>query len=300
MVDTKDGVHAAASELGIDLNSLDESSDLETTVESTEAEGEVKEEAVKDESSAEASLDESINPDDEENKEASVETAEVVEEPKLTVKEFREIEAAKESLEAERKAFMEQRASMEKEFQEKYHEKVKTHDQMDDFFAHLADKDPELFDLLKGEYQEHEKQFNNPVIAKLREEQQSLRQELSQFKNKASDEVTLTKLDAEMNKFNSTIGKEAEAAGLKIDRKVIEDMWTKGLTVEEAFYAKYGASFAKASASKAKVETAEKKVAARPTVSTAGSVSRSNSSTQAQVPKDAFGAVHHFAKQYLK
>lgn len=292
-----DGINLAMAELNIDPSSLDDGSDLETETESKEAESEVKEEVVDavDEFSDDDS-DETA-PEGEEKEVAPIEASEeVIEEPKLTAKEFQELHAAKVELEAKEKALTDQRVSMEKEFQEKYHDKVKTHDQMDDFFANLAQKDPDLFDLLKTEFQAHQEKYT--VLDQFRKETDSLRQELNQFKSKASDEVTLTKLDAEMEKFNSSLGKEAETAGLKIDRKAIEEMWAKGLTVNEAFYAKYGEAFTKASASKAKLETATKKVAARPTVSTAGNVSRTNASTEKSFKgMDTRDVLSHFARQ---
>lgn len=292
-MDESSAVYAAANELGFGVDDgTDASSNVETEAQNTEVESEVKAEGTDAiEGQGEGNSEESASLEGEETKEAPIE------EPKLTVKEFQEIQAAREQLERQQKAFMEEKAQLEKEFQEKFHDKVKVHDEIDSFFAQLATNDPDLFDLVKGAFQEHQKQFSNPVLDQLRQETQSLRQELDSFKSRASDQVTLTKLDAEFNKFASTIGKEAETAGLKIDRKVIEDMWTKGLSVEEAFYAKYGAAFAKAKESKAKVETVEKKIAARPAVATAGSVNRSTAPTQAKIPNDAFGAVRHFAKQ---
>lgn len=291
-----DGINSAMAELGIDSSNLDDGSDLETETESMDAASEVKEEVVEEASEFSDDDSDETAPEGEEKEAAPIEaTPEVVEESKLTAKEFQELHAAKVELEAKEKAFTEQKASMEKEFQEKYHEKLKTHDQMDDFFANLAQKDPDLFDLLKVEFQAHQEKYT--ILDQFRKETDSLRQELNQFKSKASDEVTLTKLDAEMEKFNATVGKEAELAGLKVDRKAIEEMWAKGLTVNEAFYAKYGEAFAKASASKAKVDTVTKKVAARPTVSTAGNVSRSNApvekSFKGMSTRDVVG---HFAR----
>lgn len=293
---------SSMSELGIDASLLD-ASDLEMTAdtESTEAEGEeVIEEEVETEDNDEVEAsDETEAPEGEEKEEVAPTTEEdESESPKLTAKEFREIEAARVELEAQQKAFQEEKQNLEKEFQTKYQDKVKTHDELDAFFSHLADKDPELFDLLAGEFKEHQKQFSNPMLDKTRQEISEIKKELEGFKSRATDEVTLTKLDADMEKFNSSIGKEAETAGLKIDRKAIEDLWAKGLTVEEAFYAKYGAAFASAKVSKAKVEAATKKAAARPVVNTAGNVGRSNTKAPADVPSDAFDAVRYFAKQF--
>ena len=293
------GVMSAAAELGIDLNSLDEGSDFETETESTEAEGEVTEQAVETEPE-ESDLDETEAPEGEEKTEVQTETPVVEEEPKLTAKEFRELEAARTELATRETALKEERAAMEREFQEKYHEKVSTHDQMDDFFAHLADKDPELFDLIKGEFQEHQKQYSNPVLDATRKEIQELKNELKGFKEKTADEVTRTKLDAEMTQVKSTLGKEAEAAGLKIDWAKVEDAWADNpkLGLKNAFYAEYGESLVKASASKAKVDAVEKKVAARPAVSTAGNVSRSTAPVTQNFSKmNTRDVVGYFAKQ---
>ncbi len=296
MLDTESVVHSVASELGFNPDSQEESSSTEAQTESTEAEGEATSEEVTPDAEAEGAQDADQAVSDE-DAQATAETNVVEEEPKLTLKQFQELTAKEQEIAAKEKAFTERMQAQEKEFQEKYHEKVKTHDQIDDFFAHLATKDPDLFEILKGEFADHQKQYSNPVYDSIKTEMEALRKELGAFKNNASDQVTLTKLDGEMEKFNAALGKEAEAAGVKVDRKVIEEMWSKGLSVEEAFYAKYGSAFAKASASKAKVEVAQKKVQARPTVATAGTIGKTNAPAKSEVPRDAFGAVAYYAKQ---
>jgi hypothetical protein len=297
---TESDVYSAASELGIDPNSLDESSDFETEGESTEAEAEVKDEAVEaeEEFSTEEDSEETDSALEGEEKEEVQATEEAVKEgPKLTAKEFQEIEAAKQAFEAEKKAFTERMQKEEKEFLEKYHTKVKDFDEIDAFLGNLAKKDPELFGILQSEMNDYQEKFSNPVINELKERNLALEKKLDAFLNKASDDVTLTKLDSEFEKFMSTTGKDAETAGLKIDRKVIEDLWEKGLTVEEAFHAKYGSAYAKALVSKQKVAQVEKKVQARPTVPTAGSVKRSNTPANEKVPTKAEDAVRYFAKK---
>jgi hypothetical protein len=300
VVETSNGISEAMADLGIDPRSLDSDSSPETDAVNTDVEGDVEGDAVK------ATEQQSPEEGDVETKDTEEVTAEPAaqeapEEPKLTFKEFQEIQEAKSLLETERKAFMEEKAQMEKELHEKYHEKIKIHDAFDSFLDFKAEHDPEFFSLMKGDFQEWRKQNQpNPEIEETRREIKEIRGELDKFKSRASDEVTLAKLDTELHKFNSTLGKDAEAAGLKIDHEVIKDMWAKGLTVEEAFFAKYGASFAKAQASKAKVETVTKKVQARPAVNTAGNVKSSAQKTSPQVPSDAFGAVQYFAKQFMK
>lgn len=296
MSDATQEVFAQAANLGINLDSQEESSSTEVETESMEAEGETASEEVNPDLEVEGNQEAETEISDEDAS-ATAETKTVEEEPKLTLKQFQELQAKEQEIATKEKAFMERMQAQEKEFNEKYHEKVKVHDQMDDFLAHLAEKDADLFEIIKGEFAEHQKQYSNPVYNSIKTEMEQLRQELGQFKNKASDEVTLTKLDGEMEKFNSTIGKEAEAAGLKVDRKVIEEMWVKGLSVKEAFYAKYGPAFAKASASKAKLATVVKKTEARPAVSTVGTIGKSNTPGKAEVPRDAFDAVNYFASK---
>lgn len=295
------GLESAMTDLGIDLNSLDADLDFEGEAESMEAEGDATGEEVKTESvddDSESDLNKQTPEGEEKKEEAPAEEAQE-EAPAPTAKELQEIAAARTELEAKEKAFTDRIAAQEKEFQEKYHEKLSTHDQMDDFFAHLADKDPELFDLLKGEFQEHQKQYSNPVLDQFRKEQQELAKSVNEIKQRFSDEATRLKLDSEMNQVKSSLGKDAEAAGIKIDWEKVEDLWADNpkLNLEAAVYAMYGANLTKAMASKAKVETVEKKIQARPAVATAGSVSRSNTPTRANIPTDAFGAVRYFAKQ---
>jgi hypothetical protein len=295
------GVYAATEALGIDLNSLDADSDFETPTESTEAEGEASEEGVKEEGELTDENEDSEleQTDGEETQEAQEKPAEETpkEEPQLTAKEHQELQAAREELAKERQAFTEERAQVEKELREQYSEKLTRFDELDAFLADYAERDPDAFGLFKNDFQEYQRQYSNPVINSLKTQIESLTKEVGQFKAKASDEVTLTKLDTELKNFMSTTGKEAEAAGIKIDSKVIEDLWAKGLTVEEAFNAKYGAAFLKLSVSKAKAATVEKKVQARPPVATAGNVNRSNSPVKEAVPTNAFDAVRYYAKQ---
>lgn len=292
MIDTDNGISSAMTELGIDPSTLDDGSDFETEVESTEAEGEVKEEVENTEPDSDDDSLETETPEGEE--EQSTETAEVVEEePKLTAKEFREIEAKRNELDAKEKAITERFATQEKELNEKYHEKVKTHDEVDAFLAHLANKDPELFDLFKAEFQDHQKMYSNPIQEQTRNEIQELRKELDSFKNKAGNEVTMTKLETEMNQAKATFGKEAEAAGLKVDWSKVEDAWADNpkLGLKNAFYAQYGEQMVKAAASKAKVEAVTKKVASIPKVATAGTVNRSNTSVATDYSKMSIGEV---------
>jgi succinate dehydrogenase flavin-adding protein (antitoxin of CptAB toxin-antitoxin module) len=287
----------AMSELGIDPSKLDASEETEVASENKEVE------ASTEETEGEAPKEGEASDVGEENKESAPDSEEKehaeTEVPK-TAKEIQEIEAAKQALEQEKLAFKEEMQNLEKEFEAKYHEKIKTHDEMDAFFSHLEAKDPELFDLLKGEFQEHQKQYSNPVIDQIRKETQELKKELSAFKSKASDEVVNAKLDAEMNQVKSTLGKEAEAAGVKIDWQKVEDMWADNpkLGVESAVYALYGANISKAMASKAKVAQVEKKVAGRPAVSTAGTMKGSNAQSDVSIPSsDVTGWVKHFANQ---
>lgn len=293
------GIYAAAAEQGIDVNSLDEDSNFGDETQSMEAEGEATEDVVKegDEVSDEDDSEELGNPEGEETEEAAVAQEVTEDAPKLTAKEHQELQAARDELAQERKAFTEERAQVEKELREQYTDKIKKFEEIDAFLAEYAANDPDAFDLFRGDFQKFQRQYSNPVIDSLRSELQTISQELGQFKAKASDEVTLTKLDSEMEKFMSATGKDAEAAGIKVDRKVIEDLWAKGLTVEEAFHAKYGANYVKAKESKAKVATSEKKVQGRPAVSTAGNVSRSNTPVKHEVPKNSFDAVKYFARQ---
>jgi succinate dehydrogenase flavin-adding protein (antitoxin of CptAB toxin-antitoxin module) len=290
----------AMNDLGIDPSKLDASEETES------ASNDMEVEASAEETEGEAPTEgegENVDPSQEKSASEGEEneaTEKVTEEPKQSAKEIQEIQAARQELEAKEQAFMERMSKQEKEFQEKYLDKVKSFEEFDVFLEHLANKDPELFDLVKAEFSEHHKQYSNPVISKLMQEQAELKKELSAFKASASDQVTLTKLDAEWNKVTSTIGKEAEAAGIKIDRQKIEDLWADNpkISLEAATYAIYGASIAKAAASKAKVSVAEKKVAARPVVSTAGSVNKSTVKAEKDFSgMSASDAVRYFAKQ---
>lgn len=289
---------AAMSEAGISPDSLDADSDLETVTESTDAEGEVKEEVV--DSHSEEQTEEIVS-EGEETETPVEESKEVqTEEPKLTAKEFQELEVAKSQIENERKAFMEEKAQFEKEVQEKYLAKVQDFDQFDAFLGELAETDADLFGLIKDAFSAHQKQYNNPINQKISQEIAELKKELSAYKAKASDEVVMTKLNSEMNEAKATLGKEAEAAGLKVDWTKIEDAWAENpkLDIKKAFYAEYGEQLLKASVSKAKVSQVVNKVANTPKVSTAGTVKRSNTPAEKDFSKmDARDVVGYFARQ---
>ena len=223
----------------------------------------------------EASTDAENIPEGDEQKEAPIE------EPKLTAKEIQEIATARQAFEQEQKQWQEAMANKEKEFQAQYGEKIQAHNEFDSFLADLNAKDPDLFKLVANEFAEYRKSYSNPAIEKFQSEMAEIKKELKQFKAKASDEVTRTKLDAEVNQVKSTLGKEAEAAGIKVDYKAIEDVWADNpkLSFEEAFEAKYGKALRAAAISKSKVAQAEKKVQAVPKVPTVGAVKRSASPT---------------------
>jgi succinate dehydrogenase flavin-adding protein (antitoxin of CptAB toxin-antitoxin module) len=294
------GVYSAASELGINVEALDESPDFETETESMEAEGEVKEEVVETEALDDGESDEP-SLEGEEKKEIPVEESKEapIEEPRLTAKEFQEIQAARQELEAREAAFTERMQAMEKDFQSKYHEKVQAHDELDSFLAELAQSDADLFDLVKEKFQAHQKQYNNPVNQKLESEVKELKAQLNQFLTKASDEVTMTKLNSELNQVKTTLGKEAEAAGLKVDWRKIEDAWADNpkIDLKKAFYAEYGESLLNAKVSKAKVEAVTKKVEGRPSVATAGTTKAAATPSAKNVPSNVYDAVRFYARE---
>jgi hypothetical protein len=298
MFDVESGMSQAMAELGINPDSLDEGSDLEIETESKEATGEIKEEEV--------DADPISNEDSEETEQAldgeevadSLEAEKPSEEAPVETEKAQEIETAKQNLEVEKKAFYDEKLKLEKDFQEKYSEKLKAHDDLDTFLGFVADKNPDLFEEFKSAYQEHREK--NAMLDQFREETNTLRAELEQFKAKASDQVTITKLEAELNQVKSTLGKEAEEIGLKIDWEKVTEKWATMPGSDIAFiaYGMYGANIAKAAASKAKVEAVTKKVSARPTVSTVGSVQKSNAPASGlREGASAFDAVNYFAKQ---
>jgi succinate dehydrogenase flavin-adding protein (antitoxin of CptAB toxin-antitoxin module) len=286
----------ALEELGISPEALD-ASDLELGAEeeSTEA---ISEEAETEPEEIETEDPEESLPEGEEK--ATPEEApatEVVEEK--TAKEIQEIEAQKSALEAERVAFQEERQRIETEFITQHSEKLKTHDEFDAFLTQLASDDAELFELLQEKYRDHTRAFSNPVVENLRKQQAETAQALNEIKQRFSDEATRIKYDSQLNQVKSTIGKEAEELGVKVDWKAVESAWADNpkLGLEEALYAKYGGQMAKAAASKAKVAAVEKKIQSRPSVSTAGQVNRSATTPARPVPSDPFEAVKYFARQ---
>jgi len=299
MSESESYFESALTDLGIDQSSLGEDP-VELPEELSEEHGETV--APEEQGSEESDVDE-LN-----EKEAPIESSKPeeeiapIEEQKLTLKEFQEIAKKEQELDLKQKAFQEEMSVKEKEFQAQYGEKVRVHDQMDEFFSHFAEKDPELFSILQSEFSEFNKQFTNPVVDKVSREVAELRKELGQFKAKASDEVVRTKLESEVVQVKNTIGKDAEAAGIKIDYAAVEDVWADNpkLSYEEAVWSKYGAQLAKAMASKAKVTAVEKKVQAIPKVVTAGTVAKSNVRPSVDVSKMSWDqATRYFAKQVM-
>lgn len=294
MIDTNSAVMEAATELGFTSESTEAIPSVETESTSTDAKAKVE---TKEGEAPTQEGEESQEAVEGEGEESAI--PEKTEEAPKTAQELEAIEARSKEIELKEKAFMDRMQAQEKEFQQKYHEKLKSHDEVDTWLSNVAESDPELFEVIKASFQDHQKQFNNPLIASLREEQAKIKEELDGFKAKASDEVTRTKLDAEMNQIRSTLGKEAETAGLKVDWTKVEDVWADNpkLSIKDAFFALHGESMMKAMASKAKVEAVAKKVQGRPTVTTAGNVKSANASITKDIPTDAFGAVQHYARQ---
>lgn len=291
-------------ELGINPDSLD-SSDLDlggddVTAATEESSKEDPESEDGDEDGESSESVEESSPEGEEKAATDEATApEEVPEEK-TAEESQDLEASRIAFEAEKKSFTEERLKTETEFVKQYAEKLKAHDDFDSFLSNMASEDSELFSLVQEEYAKFAKANHNPALEGLKKQQEDMAKSLSEIKQKFSDEATRIKYDADLTKVKSTIGKEAESLGIKTDWKLVEDVWAANpkLTLEEAFHAKYGANLAKAAASKAKVQAVENKVQSRPTVSTAGTVQRSNSKQSTSVPSDAHDAVRHFAKQY--
>lgn len=298
MLDVNEAVNSAVIDLGIDPGSLD-GSDLEATPENKEVESIAEGEEIV---ASEETEDNEENTEKPEDVAEEVKTQEVqVIDPKLNVKEYQEIEAAKQSLEVERKAFTEQKALMEKEVQT-YQGKIADFDQLDGYLASMANNDPDLFELVKEGLQGYLKEENNPTVMKLKNEQAALKKQLDTFLGNASDQVTLMKLDTEKNQLKSGHGKEAEEAGIKVDWDLLDKEWAKyppHTSLEKVFFAEYGSNILKAQVSKAKLEIATKKNAARPAVATSGNLNRSNTPTKEVIPKDAFGAVNYYARQLL-
>lgn len=295
------GISASMEALGIDQSSLD--ADEITNVETESMEADVKtaesseDDAIEEEADAsEASDAAEVKAQGEEGKEAPIEA------PAEAAKET-ETEATKLEYAEKERALTERTVKFEaemKELKEKFQEKLRTHDEFDAFFIDLEAKDPDLYGLVKSAFHEHTRQYNNPVVAELKKSQEALRAELDSFKSAANAEVTLSKLDGDRKSLVNGLGKEAELAGIKFDMQKVEATWAKnpGLSLEQAAWVEYGPALMKASASKAKVEAVEKKVAARPAVKTAGAVKSSNTQVHANVPSDPFKAVHYFAKQF--
>lgn len=275
------------SDLGIDAKNLDGAITDEAPVEeikeevaSEEVADEVKEDGEPAENNEEASKIEGEEPSEDAPKEVTPEETAKIQEYETKIAEFQA------QLQAKEASFMEEKAKWHEQL-EASKEKVQIHDEIDSFLAHVAENDPDLYEVIQKEYQNHHKQYSNPVIDQLRKQQAELNKKLESFTAKASDEVTRTKLDSEVNQVKATIGKEAEAAGIKIDYQAVEDVWADNpkLSYEEALFAKYGAAIAKAKASKAKVEAVETKLKARPAVATVGTAKRSNVSADKDFSK---------------
>jgi succinate dehydrogenase flavin-adding protein (antitoxin of CptAB toxin-antitoxin module) len=275
---------SAMAEMGIDQSRLDEDSlelgdvEAEANVETAATEDVAKEESDLDIESEEAPAAQENG--EEENKEAPAK------EPKLTLKEFQEIEQAKVALENERKAFHEEMEKSKTEFAQQYAEKIKDYDQMDEFLNYYAEKDPDMFALIQQDFKEFTKQTAHPMVEKFNQKVSELEQKLAKYETKASNEVTITKLNSELNEVKNSLGKEIEASGIKVDWNKVEDVWAAGekgnLSVKNALYAVYGEQIAKAMASKAKVAAVESKIKARPVVANIGTIQKSN----APVAKD--------------
>lgn len=294
-------ISSAMQELGIPQSRMD---DGETpTVEAEDKEVEAQpEESIEQEASEENGDLKEEGEEAQATTEGEVTEEVPVEEPKLNAKEIQEIEAQRLQLDTERKAFQEERQRIETEFQEKFGEKIRMHDELDAFISDLETTDPDLFAVIKSSFGQYAKQFNNPVIAELRKQQEGLKAELDQFKSNATAEVTLAKLDTDLKKLQDSLGKEAEAAGVKLDLNKVKEVWASNpkLSPEQAAWVAYGPSLYKAAASKAKVSASEKKVAARPAVKTAGSMQASKGNTGTDFSKMSTREIVEWEARQLK
>lgn len=268
------------SELGIDQSRLD--ADESINVEALSTDAEVKTEETSEieasgsrETEAKDASDignESVT-EGEENKEALTEA------PVQTAKEIQEIETLRQEFKVKEDKFHEETLRFEQR-QKEFDDKIKSHDEIDHLLINLETDDPELYGLFKNYAADHYRKLNDPQVMHLKNEMSAIKAELNQFKSNATAEVTLTQMNADIEKLQNTLGKEAEAAGLKIDAGKVKETWAKnpGLSLEQAAFVIYGPQLIKASASKAKVQAVENKIGSRPTVKTAGSIQSSKQS----------------------
>jgi hypothetical protein len=209
------------------------------------------------------------------------------------------------ALSDERKVFDSEKVEAEKIFSksvEDFNKSIQTHQkdlrelqQMKHALAKIQKSAPDIFSEFQEAYSAAGEYFDNPVynqqFAQLKAELDETKKMLSTRENK----VILDSFDKDKSAFAATEQSWKEL-GITVDWDKAKQKWAQtGLSLEETLNSMYASTVLKAMASKSKVDTTKRKVAARPAGAASGS--RSGGKLPARKPgQSAFQRAMQMAK----
>lgn len=228
-------------------------------------------------------------------------------EVKNALQMYKDYTVKTQSLSEERKVFESEKSQAEQMFQEsvqelnqsiqKHQEQLRELEQWSFALDQLKQSAPDIFEEIQRAYTGVKQQFTNPILEQqlkaIREEMEPLKKNLTQREN----ELILKGFESEWEASKS-VEQSLSELGIKLDKDQVMKEWANtGLSVNKVIGALYGEQILKAQASKAKVATVQKKVAAKPTGAA------SNSRPGARVPevrgtKDYLDAVTKLYQSY--
>lgn len=178
------------------------------------------------------------------------------------------------SLSEERKVFEQERGVVEKELQgaidefnegqKVYGEKLKELDQWVFTIEQLKVENPEVFEAVSQAYSQTSKQFSNPYVDQKIAALEAKISEVNKGLTSREDELILKGFDTDWAALSST-EQSLNELGVKVDKEAVKKQWAEtGLPLKQVVGMMYFEQLAKTQASKAKVATVAKKVAAKP------------------------------------
>jgi len=197
------------------------------------------------------------------------------EEVKNALQMYKDYTSKTQTLSEERKGFESEKSQAEQVFQEsvqelnasieKHQQQLAELEQWSFALNQLKQEAPDLFEEVQRKYDGVKSQFSNPILEQqlkaIREEMEPLKKSLHQREN----EVILKGFESEFD-AEKAIEQSLKELGVNVDKEAVKREWAStGLPVKKVIGALYGEQILKAQASKAKVATVQKKVAAKPT-----------------------------------
>lgn len=182
----------------------------------------------------------------------------------------RQVEDFNKQIEAKNRAIMESQA--------KHHTQLEEYNTLDFAMAEMQEKDPDLFEEVARYYQEAVKLQNTPANKAIRQEMQTLKNEIekltggnAKINNQRESELILEKYNTEVESIKRDLVPKISNLGIKVDLEKVKQAWIEGeasnLSVRQAFDLLYSEPIRKAYDSKLKVSRLQGKGNSRSIVS---------------------------------